>query len=151
MRNDCTNDTIGKTSKLLENVKHYPIPADYCRYDTRKETTGHRYLCRTICRAYKGSASESGTLRRGTRRAERDTADDAVWLGGWQLHTHCRTATGLGDRAGIKERPKSLTGKIKNPTCRNAPLAFIPICRKIHSIPFAYGRALVFFTKGGVL
>ena len=151
MRNDCTNDTIGKTRKLLENVKRYPIPADYCRYDARKETTGHRYLRRKIRRAYQKPATQSRTLRRGTRRKERDTSNLYLQLGTGNRYATSGKANGLEKRAGAKKYPKDSTGRIKVARSGNPPLCFVTICGKIHSIPFAYGRALVFFTKGGVL
>ena len=147
MRNNTTNDTISKTRKLLEYVKPYPSPADYCTHDTRKETTGHRYLRRKIRRPYKESATESETLRRGTRRAERDTGYDYLQLGIRYFFAYLGSTAKISDWVRIKECSKSFTHRIILDDW-NAPVdSFLEVC-KISSVPFAYGRALVFLRKG---
>ena len=154
------NHRIGKIGELLGYVKQYPIAADYSKspdsskcHDARSETTGHRHLRRTICRPIT-SASKKSRINAGTsRRRSWDQHSRRLLLGilssatkNFRSSENCGGTWNEKGKGHPAERIKPFL-----PKCLTVPLLFIRHFGKISAIPLAYGRALIIFTKGGVL
>ena len=153
-----TNSRIGKTGKLLGHVKQYRFSADYSKspdcprcYGSPSKTAGDRHLYRTIRRAYQEFTPEIRAFRRGTGRAERDSGTIHIQLGIGQVFSHCGAIAEIGERVGTQKHLAGFAERIIFFASGNRPLDIIRVFYKTPLVLFAYGRAFLFFTKGGVL